>query len=218
MSRTLVLATRNRGKVRELRDALAGLGLELAPADELGLGEPPEEWGATYEENALIKAAQVAHATGHPALADDSGLEVDALDGAPGIHSARYGGDLGDGERIAYLLQRLKRVPTEERGASFVSVLVLATPDGRVQSFRGSCRGVLLHGPRGEGGHGYDPVFWSPELGKTFAEVSEAEKGMVSHRGKALGKLLEWARSTESWLTASRFPTAEPNARSEKPE
>lgn len=186
-----------------MRGALAGLGVELASAHELGLDRAPEETGATYEENALIKAAQVAHATGIPALADDSGLEVDALDGAPGIYSARFGGDLGDGERIAYLLQQLKHVPTEQRGAGFVCVLVLAAPDGRVQSFRGSCRGMLLHGPRGEGGHGYDPIFWSPELGKTFAEASEEEKGHVSHRGRAIAEFLTWVGSSESWLATS---------------
>jgi XTP/dITP diphosphohydrolase len=198
----LVLATRNEGKVSEMKLALAALDLELLSATELGLGEAPEEHGSTYEENAFIKAAQAAHASGLPALADDSGLEVDALGGGPGIHSARFGGGLGHGERIAYLLQRLKHVPTEERGASFVSVLVLAVPDGRVKTFSGRCRGRILHGPRGEGGHGYDPIFWSPELNKTFAEASEAEKGQVSHRGRAAAELLAWARADDSWFTA----------------
>lgn len=201
MRPTLVLATRNEGKISEMRLALAEMDADLLSAHELGLGEGPEEHGSSYEENALIKAAHAAHASGMPALADDSGLEVDALNGAPGIHSARFGGTLGYGERIAYLLQRLKHLPPEDRGASFVSVLVLATADGRVKTFSGRCRGKLLLGPRGEGGHGYDPIFWSPELGKTFAEASEAEKDRVSHRGLAIAQLLSWSRGRESWLT-----------------
>jgi XTP/dITP diphosphohydrolase len=200
MRRKLVLATRNSGKISELRLALAPLDLELLTAAELGLGEAPEENGGSYEENALIKAAQTAHASGLPALADDSGIEVDALDGAPGIYSARYGGDLEPGERIAHLLQRLKKVPRDSRQARFVSVVLLATPDGRVKSFRGTCLGEILFGPRGEGGHGYDPIFWSPELHKTFAEASEQEKASVSHRGKALAAFVEWARDSEGWL------------------
>ncbi|MEX2541907.1 MAG: RdgB/HAM1 family non-canonical purine NTP pyrophosphatase [Trueperaceae bacterium] len=201
MKPKLVLATRNEGKISEMRLALAEMDVDLLSARELGLGEGPEEHGSSYEENALIKAAHAAHASGLPALADDSGLEVDALDGAPGIHSARFGGELGYGERIAYLLQRLKHLPPEDRGASFVSVLVLATADGRIKTFTGRCSGRLLLGPRGEGGHGYDPIFWSPELGKSFAEATESEKGRVSHRGLAIAQLLDWSRGHESWLT-----------------
>jgi XTP/dITP diphosphohydrolase len=200
VSARLVLATRNQGKVSEMRLALAELPVDLVSASELGLGEGPPEHGSTYEENAFIKAAQAAHTSGLPALADDSGLEVDALGGAPGIHSARFGGRLGHGERIAYLLQRMKHVASEERSARFVSVLVLAAPDGRVKAFRGSCEGRILFGPRGEGGHGYDPIFWSPDLQKTFAEASEEEKGRVSHRGRAIAELLAWARADDSWF------------------
>lgn len=210
MKPRLVLATRNEGKVREMRLALAELNLDLPSAGDLELGEGPEEHGSSYEENALIKAAHAAHASGLPALADDSGLEVDALDGAPGIHSARFGGELGYGERIAHLLQRLKHLPPEARGASFVSVLVLATADGRVKTFSARCSGRLLLGPRGEGGHGYDPIFWSPRLGKTFAEASEEEKGSVSHRGLAIAQLLQWSRGREWWL-ASAPPNGGPD-------
>ena len=189
----LVLATRNAGKVEEFREALAPLALDLLSAGDLDLGPAPEESGHSYEENALIKAAHAAHLSGLPALADDSGLEVDALGGAPGIYSARFGGRLSDGERIAHLLQRMKTVPEAERGAQFRCVLVLATPQGAVTSFEGSCRGRILFGPRGVGGHGYDPVFWSPELQQTFAEASTEEKESVSHRGRAVASLLRWA-------------------------
>jgi XTP/dITP diphosphohydrolase len=196
----VALATRNEGKIAELRRALASLGAELPSALDLELGAAPAESGLDYEDNALIKAAQAAHASGLVSLADDSGLEVDALGGAPGTYSARFGGNLSDGERIAYLLQRIRQVPHESRGASFVSVLVLADPAGRIVSFRGTCRGTILAGPRGEGGHGYDPIFWSPELGKTFAEASEEEKGSVSHRARATAELLRWAQGSDSWL------------------
>ena len=189
----LVLATGNRGKVEEFRAALAPLDLELLAAADLELGDPPEESGLTYEENALLKAAHAAHASGLPALADDSGLEVDALGGAPGIYSARFGGRLSDGERIAHLLQKLKDVPEGERGAGFRCALVLAWPNGKVISFSGSCRGRILLGPRGEAGHGYDPIFWSQDLQKTFAQATTREKESVSHRGRAVAKLLEWA-------------------------
>ncbi|MEX2534335.1 MAG: RdgB/HAM1 family non-canonical purine NTP pyrophosphatase [Trueperaceae bacterium] len=202
MKRCLVLATRNAGKIAELRLALAHLDLELASAVELGLGEGPVEHGHTYEENALIKAAHAAHATGIPALSDDSGLEVDALAGAPGIYSSRFGGALSDGERIAHLLQKLRNVPEEARGAAFVSVLVLARPTGQVKSFNGVCRGRILLGPRGEGGHGYDPIFWSSDLHKTFAEVSAKEKESVSHRGRAVAGFASWAAQNPCWFSS----------------
>lgn len=189
----LVVATGNRGKVREFRQALARLDVTLLAADEAGLTRFPEETGANYEENALLKAGFAALRTGLPALADDSGLEVDVLEGAPGVYSARYGGALTDGERIAYLLEQLRDVPKGARGASFVSTVVLATPGGEVMSFTGECRGEILQGPRGDGGFGYDPVFFSPELGKTFAEADTEQKRRVSHRGRALRRFLEWA-------------------------
>ncbi|HEX7005160.1 MAG TPA: RdgB/HAM1 family non-canonical purine NTP pyrophosphatase [Trueperaceae bacterium] len=190
----LVLATRNRGKIEEFRRALEPLGVELRSALDTDLGPAPEESGSSYEENALIKAAHATHVTGLVALADDSGLEVDALGGGPGIYSARFGGRLSEGERIAHLLQKMKNVPEGERSAKFRCVLVLAGPNGRVRSFEGSCEGRILPGPRGERGHGYDPVFWSPDLGKTFAEATTEEKEAVSHRGQAVASLLEWAK------------------------
>ena len=143
-----------------------------------------------------MKAGHVALATGLVALADDSGLEVDALNGQPGVHTARYGGPgLTNGERMAHLLQQIRKVPDEERTARFVSVIILATPGGGVQTFRGESEGRILHGPRGVGGFGYDPIFYSPELGKSFAEASLEEKRGVSHRGRALKAFADWARS-----------------------
>jgi XTP/dITP diphosphohydrolase len=146
----------------------------------------------TYEENARIKARALCATTGAPAIADDSGLEVNALGGRPGVHSARYGGT--DHERIERLLRELRRVPRERRSARFRCVLALALPDGRDMSVEGVCEGEITQAPRGQGGFGYDPIFYSPELGRAFGEVGAAEKARVSHRGGAarrLGNLLD---------------------------
>ena len=188
----LVLATGNAGKVREFREALAAHPVELVPAADAGVARFPPEDGDTYEANAMLKAAHVATVTGLPALADDSGLEVDALGGAPGVHSARFGGELGDGERNAHLLSHLRLVPDQERTARFVSVLVLATPTGEVRSFEGRCEGRILQGPRGTDGFGYDPVFHSDELDESFGRATRAEKRRVSHRGRALRAFVRW--------------------------
>lgn len=198
----LAIASGNAGKIAEFREALRELPFELMPADALGVGAFPEETGASYEENALVKAAHVALATGLPALADDSGLEVAALNGAPGIYTARYGGPgLSDGERMAHLLQKIRKVEGDARAAKFVAVIVLATPGGAVRTFRGESEGVILQGPRGVAGFGYDPIFYSTELGKSFAEASLEEKRSVSHRGRALAAFADWVRS-EAGLTA----------------
>lgn len=190
----LAVATLNEGKLRELADALEGLPFELLSATDLGVTTFPEETGDSYEENALMKAGHLAVASGLPALADDSGLEVDALGGAPGVRTARFGGPgLTDGERMAHLLKRIRDVPDAGRTARFVSVIVLATPAGAVQAFRGTSEGRILHGPRGQNGFGYDPIFFSPELGKGFAEASLGEKRSVSHRGRALAAFAAWA-------------------------
>lgn len=190
--RRWVLASGNAGKAREFAAALAPHGIELQLARDAGVPPFPPEEGDSYEANALVKAGHAALHSKMVALADDSGLEVDALGGAPGIHSARFGGALGDGERIAHLLQQIRHVPDAERSARFVAVLVLATPTGDVHAVRGSCAGRILHGPRGDGGHGYDPVFLSDDLGVTFAEADIAAKQGVSHRGRALAALLAW--------------------------
>ncbi len=190
----LVIATANRGKVKEFEDALARLNLDLLDLTAVGISSLPEETGSSYEENALLKAGFVALRSGLPALADDSGLEVDALGGQPGVLSARFGGPgLTDGERVAHLLDQIRHVPAKGRGATFRSVIVLATPGGEIATFEGETRGELTAGPRGDDGFGYDPVFRSLDLGKTFAEASLAEKRRVSHRGRALEKFLQWA-------------------------
>jgi XTP/dITP diphosphohydrolase len=194
-----VLATLNAGKVREFAAALDGSGIRLAAAIDLGLERFPAETGATYEENALGKAGFAAARLGRVALADDSGLEVDALGGAPGVRSARFGGPgLTDGERIAHLLDRLRHVPLPQRTARFVSVIVVAAPSGAVATFEGRTEGTILLGPRGDDGFGYDPVFRSSELGMTFAEATLAEKQRVSHRGRALAALRTWLGSTDA--------------------
>ncbi len=183
----VVVATSNLGKLREFHDVLLPLGWELVPMP-LGLTMPIED-GVTYEENALIKAAGVCHALKTPTLADDSGLEVDVLDGAPGVYSARFGDLTSDLDRNLYLLEKIKHVPTP-RAAKFVCVLTLAYPDGYVESWRGEAHGEILEGPRGLEGHGYDPLFYVPSLGKTYAELSIAEKRQISHRGQALNQML----------------------------
>ena len=188
----LVLATANEGKLREFREALSDRPFEIVSAADAGVTEFPPEDGDTYEANAMMKAAHVSTRTGLPALGDDSGLEVDALDGAPGVYSARYGGDLEAGERNAYLLSRLRRVPDAERTARFTTVLVLALPQGAVRSFTGRCEGLILQGPRGTRGFGYEPVFFHEGLGKTFAQADLAEKRSVSHRGHALAAFVRW--------------------------
>lgn len=196
----LVLATHNRGKVRELERLLATAGLPLAVTtlDAFPTVVLPEETGATFLENARLKAVAVARQTGLPALADDSGLCVDALGGRPGVHSARYAGpDATDAANNARLLAELAGVPAERRTARFRAVVVLALPDGRWTWAEGETRGRILEAPRGTGGFGYDPLFLSDELGMTFAEAGLEAKNRVSHRSRALRALLPALRA---WL------------------
>ena len=182
----LILASRNPGKLRELQEILGTMGVEVLLESQVGLDLEVEETGATFEENSFLKADAVCRGSGMAAVADDSGLMVDALDGAPGVYSARYGGLHCDAERTAYLLKNLEQVPEERRTAQFVSVVTACFPDGRTIQARGECAGVILAVPRGSGGFGYDPVFFVPELGATFAELPPEEKNRISHRGKAL--------------------------------
>lgn len=193
MGRTRVLlATNNPGKVREYREILAGLPIELVTPQEIGLALEIPETGATYEENARRKARAFAAASGLLALADDSGLEVDALGGEPGVHSHRYDGGQGsDAERYRLLLSRLEGVPMAQRTARFRCVIAVATPEGELYTCEGECPGVILTEPRGDGGFGYDPVFWLPEMGRTMAELAPEEKNRVSHRGRAGRKARE---------------------------
>jgi XTP/dITP diphosphohydrolase len=197
------MATRNPGKIRELKALLRDSGVTLLSlADFPHLPEIPEE-GATFAENAATKAVAVARLTNHPALADDSGLMVDALQGAPGVFSARYAQDRTaprpptDADNWGKLLSELKDVPWGERGARFVCELALATPDGRLRRARGECAGIIALEPRGETGFGYDPVFWVPEYAATMAQLGPEIKNKISHRAKALTAFKELLRS---WL------------------
>lgn len=193
--RRLLVATLNRAKGRELAELLADPRFDVITLADLPNARLPEETGATYAENALIKARAAWRATGMRTIADDSGLEVDALDGAPGIHSARYGGPgLDDAGRVAQLLDVLRDVSDERRTARFRCVIALITPDGRERIVEGAVEGRIARAPRGTGGFGYDPVFVYPPLGRTFAELTRDEKSRVDHRGaavRALARVLE---------------------------
>lgn len=181
----LFVATHNPGKKREYKELLSSLEVELRFPDDLDLHLDVREDGTTYAENARKKAEQYAKASGLLTMADDSGLEVDALDGAPGIHSARYAAG-SDADRVEALLEDLRGVPSEERTARFRCVLVIVSRAGDVYQFEGVCEGVITRQPRGEGGFGYDPVFYLPQCGCTMAELSQDEKNRVSHRARAV--------------------------------
>lgn len=183
---TYIIATHNAKKLRELARILEPLHIHAETGETLGIVlSEAEETGATFEENAYIKAAAACRESGLPAIADDSGLEVDALDGAPGVFSARYAGEgATDAQRNEKLLQALRDVPASRRGARFVCAVCCVFPDGQTFTVRGECAGVIGFEPRGEGGFGYDPLFWVGE--KTYAELSDAEKDAISHRGRAL--------------------------------
>ena len=185
-----VLASKNQHKLLEMEHILRDLGLEVVLESQVGVDVDVEETGTTFLENAALKARAVMEASGMAAIADDSGLMVDALDGAPWVYSARYGNLDSDQARTSYLLENLKDVPAGKRGAQFVSAIVCILPDGKEVHAQGTCQGEILFAPRGENGFGYDPVFYSPELQKTFSEATEEEKSTVSHRGRALRAFL----------------------------
>jgi XTP/dITP diphosphohydrolase len=188
--KTIVVATKNRGKLREIQAALAGLDLKIRSLDDFPSAPEVVEDGETFAENAGKKARAIAAHTGLPALADDSGLAVDALGGAPGVFSARYAGETADdAANNRKLLAALQNVPPAKRTARFVCVLALAFPGGRTVFAEGFCEGRIIDSLKGEGGFGYDPVFFSPELGITFAEATREQKLSVSHRGRALTAL-----------------------------
>jgi len=189
----VVLATANAGKQAELRALLAAAPVELEVVDSL---PSCEETGSTYAENATLKARQAAAHTGGWALADDSGLEVESLAGRPGVQSARYGGDgASDADRRKLLLKELKGRPPAYRKAKFVCVMALASPDGTVHLAQGECPGRIASEERGEGGFGYDPIFLFPDLRRTLAELSIAEKNRISHRARAAQKMVAILRS-----------------------
>jgi XTP/dITP diphosphohydrolase len=188
--RLLVLATFNRAKGRELELELAELPLEIRLLADVPGATLPAETGSSYAANALLKARAAARQAGALALADDSGLEVDALGGAPGLASARWGGaEADDAARCRLLLEALREVPAPRRTARFRCALALVDPDGPEHVVEESVDGVILEAPRGHGGFGYDPIFYYPPLGRTFAELTPAEKARVSHRGRALARL-----------------------------
>lgn len=183
----LLLATKNVGKLREMRAILGDLPLQFASLEELGIGLEIPEAGRSLCENAALKARGYVEASGLTTLADDSGLEVDALGGAPGAESARWAGPAAtDRQRIELLLERLRDVPPGRRQAQFRSVAAIATPDGRLYTSEGIIRGLIVDQPRGTHGFGYDPVFLIPELGLTMAELEPEAKNRISHRARAV--------------------------------
>ena len=182
----LLLATKNAAKVREYLLPLQGIPYDIVTLSDVGIDVVVRETGETMEENASIKAEAYASASNLTALADDSGLEVDALGGEPGALSARYAGEgISDRERLDFLLSKLSHVPWEQRAARFRCVIAIATLKGAVELCQGECQGIIAFEPRGEGGFGYDPIFFLPELCKTMAELTIEEKNEISHRGKA---------------------------------
>lgn len=184
----VVLASKNQHKLVEISKITEKFGFELVLQSQLGVDIDVEETGSTFEENSYIKAKAVMEATGLPALADDSGIAVDALNGEPGIYSARYGFDptLDDWGRLQLLLKNAKDIPDGQRQAQFVCVITMITPEGQTIQARGEIHGQLTREPRGENGFGYDPIFYYPPMGKTTAEMTAEEKNQVSHRANAL--------------------------------
>ena len=181
----VVLASKNAHKLQELQDILSAQGVEVILESAAGVDVEVEETGTTFEENSLLKARAVMEASGLPAIADDSGLMVDALNGAPGVYSARYGGPgLDDAGRYRLLLEDMRGVL--DRKCRFVSAITLCMPSGDIVTARGECPGTLAYAPQGENGFGYDPIFFVPEKKKTFAQLTAEEKNAISHRGRAL--------------------------------
>ena len=189
---TILIATNNVRKQEEIQEILADLPVVLVSPDDIEVRIEVAETGGTFSENAILKARAFAVAAGLPALSDDSGLEVEALDGAPGIHSARFGDLQSDRERNLLLLHRLQGIPDDMRAAEFVCVLALCLPDERVLTFEGRVQGTITRELRGDGGFGYDPLFLVKGTGKTYGELRPDQKNAISHRGRALRQLREW--------------------------
>jgi XTP/dITP diphosphohydrolase len=189
----LMLASNNRGKLREYKSLLRGIPFDIVTPAQLGITVEVDETGISFEENARLKADYFARESGLLSLADDSGLEVDALGGEPGSLSHRYAGeDASDADRVNYLLEKLKVVPEGQRSARFRCVIAIATPDSRVEFFSGECQGVISTAPKGSRGFGYDPIFFVPELGKTMAELPPEVKNKISHRARAAEKARDY--------------------------
>ncbi|KGR83329.1 XTP/dITP diphosphatase [Lysinibacillus odysseyi] len=187
----VVIATKNRGKAKDFEALFTPLGYEVVTMFDVAPDMEIEETGTTFEENAVLKAETLSKALGTIVIADDSGLAVDALDGAPGVYSARYAGDHDDEANIVKVLENLKGVPEEERTARFMCALAIAGPELETTTVFGSCEGVILEEKRGTNGFGYDPIFFVPELNRAMAELSPEEKGAISHRGNAIRKLAD---------------------------
>lgn len=188
----LIAATKNKGKMKEIKEIFKNVPFEIISMEEAGFDKDIKETGSSFEENAYIKAKAVADATGETVLADDSGLVVDFLDGAPGICSSRFAGEgASNGDRINKLLGLMKGAGNESRSARFVCAAVIVCPDGRSISAVGKCEGIIALEPKGENGFGYDPIFYVPEYGKTISELDDETKNKISHRGKALDMLRE---------------------------
>lgn len=186
----LLVATHNKGKIQEYADMLVEIPVQWVGLDEVNIAIDVAETGRTFTENAVLKATTYAQMSGLLTLADDSGLEVDALDGRPGVYTARFGGPgLTPVQRYQYLLSLLEEIPDEQRTAHFTCVIALATPDGLLGTTTGVCPGRITHAPAGDGGFGYDPVFFFPEYGRTMAELPADTKHQISHRGRALRKM-----------------------------
>ena len=195
----LVIASRNKGKTAEIRELLSGFPITIKNLDDFGPIPEVEEDGETFDQNAYKKASFTARVLGHPALADDSGLVVEALDGAPGVFSARYAGpDATNEQRYQKLLREMEGI--SNRNAAFECVLSLAVPTGPALTYEGRCEGLIAESPVGTNGFGYDPIFFYPPLKKTFAELTREEKGRVSHRGKALDEFRNEFDSIIKWI------------------
>jgi XTP/dITP diphosphohydrolase len=187
-----IAATKNRGKLKEIQEILGGLPYEVISMEEAGITDDIDETGCTFEENALIKAREIHLKTGQMVMADDSGLEVDCLNGAPGIFSSRFAGpDATDEDKNNKLLDLLKDVPFEKRTARFVCVIALVYPDGNHFTVKGTCEGYIGYKPEGSNGFGYDPLFYMPEFNMTTAQMPSEKKHEISHRGKALKLMVE---------------------------
>ena len=199
MFNILVLATRNKGKLKEFKELLKDFPVEIRSLADFGPIPEVIEDGATFDDNAYKKALFTAKVLGLPAIADDSGLAVEALGGAPGVYSARYAGEkASDTENTAKLLKDMEGIAN--RKATFHCLISIAVPSGPALTYEGTCEGELLTAPRGDDGFGYDPVFFSPELGKTFAELSMAEKNQVSHRGRAMAEMAAEFEQVLKWV------------------
>ena len=187
----VVIATKNKGKAKDFEALFQPLGFEVVTMFDVAPDMEIEETGTTFEENAVLKAETLAKALNMIVIADDSGLAVDALDGAPGVYSARYAGDHDDEANIVKVLENLAGVPEEKRTARFMCALAIAGPEMDTTTVFGTCEGVILQEKRGTNGFGYDPIFFVPELGRAMAELTPEEKGSISHRGNAIRKLAQ---------------------------